>query len=217
MVYGSTCFKEQYGFDYQFTVAFMLAIVMCNHPSNSNLNPMVTLSFCLRNTKRYQLQLLWIYFKAQFIGAFSAIVLTYMINGVYRFPFGPKQYTIKNYFEIALSECMGVFILCLLVLQVVGPNTVYTTNRLSKYMYIGFMIYIGRRFAISSYTALNAWITLSRAIIGIWKDDWEGLKFYPLWIIGDILGCLLAVGFYNLVLEPCILHVRVKKLIVRER
>jgi len=87
MVYGSTCFKEQYGFDYQFSVAFMMAIVMCNHPSNSNLNPMVTLSFCLRNTKRYQLQLLWIYFKAQFIGAFSAIVLTYMMNGVYRFPF----------------------------------------------------------------------------------------------------------------------------------
>lgn len=54
MVYGSTCFKEQYGFDLQFTVAIMMTFAVCNHPSNSNLNPMVTLSFCLRNTKRYQ-------------------------------------------------------------------------------------------------------------------------------------------------------------------
>jgi len=112
-----------------------------------------------------------------------------------------------------LSECMGVFILCLLVLQVVGPNTSYTTNKLSKYMFIGFMIYVGRRYAISSYTALNAWITLSRAMIGIWKDNWQGLAYFPLWIMGDILGCLLAVMVYNMVVEPCILHTRVKKLI----
>jgi glycerol uptake facilitator-like aquaporin len=71
-------------------VAFMMGIIMCNHPSNSNLNPMVTLSFCLRNTKRYQTQLMWIYFKAQFTGAFIGIILTYMLNDVYRFPLIPQ-------------------------------------------------------------------------------------------------------------------------------
>lgn len=116
-----------------------------------------------------------------------------------------------------LSECVGVFILCFLVLQVVGPNTGYTTNRLSKFLYIAFMIYIGRRFAVTSYTALNAWITLSRAIIGIWKNDWEGLKYYLLWLIGDIIGCVIATYFYNLIAEPCIVHSRVKKMIVHER
>lgn len=90
--------------------------------------------------------------------------------------------------------------LCILVLQVVGPNTTYTTNRMSKFIYIGLMIYIGRRYAISSYTALNAWITLSRAIIGVWNNDWVGLKFYLLWVIGDILGCVLSCVFYNMIL-----------------
>lgn len=79
------------------------------------------------------------------------------------------------------------------------------------------MIYLGRRFAVSSYTALNAWITLSRAIIGVWKNDWEGLQFYLLWLIGDIIGCLLATYFYNFVAEPCIVHSRVKKMIIHER
>lgn len=54
MVYGSTCFNNSIGFDLQFTAAIMMTFAVCNHPSNSNLNPMVTLSFCLRHTKRYQ-------------------------------------------------------------------------------------------------------------------------------------------------------------------
>lgn len=90
MVYGSTCFKDVIGFDLQFTMAIMMTFAVCNHPSNSNLNPMVTLSFCLRHTKRYQIQLLYIYFKAQFTGAFLGVLTAYMLNGVYRGPLIPK-------------------------------------------------------------------------------------------------------------------------------
>ncbi len=68
----------------------MMSFAVCNHPSNSNLNPMVTLSFCLRNTKRYQPFLLWIYIKAQFIGAFLGVLTTFILNGVYRGPLVPK-------------------------------------------------------------------------------------------------------------------------------
>jgi hypothetical protein len=62
------------------------------------------------------------------------------------------------------------------------------------------IIYLGRRYALTSYTALNAWITLSRAIIGVWKDDWVGLKFFPLWAIGDVIGCVIATFFYNMIM-----------------
>lgn len=110
-----------------------------------------------------------------------------------------------------------MFILILLVLQVVGPNTIYTTKKLSRYMYIAFQVYIGRRYTPTSGTALNACITLSRAIMGIWYADWDGLKYYGLWIIGDIIGCLLATWFYNEVLEPCIVHARIKKMIRIQR
>jgi glycerol uptake facilitator-like aquaporin len=217
MVYGSTLYKDQFGFDFEFMLAFLMGIIMCNNPSNSNLNPMVTLSFCLRNTRRYQLQLMWIYFKAQFCGAFIAVVLTYLLNGVYRYPFAPIENSYYYYFQISLSECVGVFILCLTVLQIVGPNTVFTTNRLSKFLYIGLMIHLGRRFAVTSFTALNAWITLSRAIIGVWNNDWVGLKYFHFWVIGDVVGCVLSCIFYNITLEPCIIHTRVKDMIVNER
>lgn len=68
------------------------------------------------------------------------------------------------------------------------------------------MVYIGRKYAPSSGTALNAAITLSRAVLGIWYNDWEGLKYYGLWLIGDVLGCLLATYFYNYLLEPSLVY-----------
>jgi hypothetical protein len=55
---------------------------------------MVTLSFCLRNTKRYQPFLFWIYFKAQFLGAFLGVITTFILNGVYRGPLVPKVETV---------------------------------------------------------------------------------------------------------------------------
>lgn len=99
----------------------------------------------------------------------------------------------------------------MLVLQVVGPNTIYTTKKFSRYIYIALQVYIGRRYAPTSGTALNACITLSRAVIGIWYADWEGLRYFLLWLIGDIIGCLLATFFYNEILEPCIVYARIKK------
>jgi|688.fasta_scaffold674468_1 hypothetical protein len=48
--------------------------------------------------------------------------------------------------------------------------------------------------------------------MGIWYADWQGLKYYGLWLIGDIIGCLLATWLYNDVVEPCIVHARIKKM-----
>jgi glycerol uptake facilitator-like aquaporin len=103
MVYGSTCFNQTIGFDLQFTFAIMMTFAVCNHPSNSNLNPMVTLAFCLRHTKRYQLQLLPMYLKAQFIGAFLGVITANILNGVYRSPMVPHEHTTEEYVRIALS------------------------------------------------------------------------------------------------------------------
>ena len=112
---------------------------------------------------------------------------------------------------------MGVFVLIILVLQVVGPNTIYTTKKFSRYLYIAFMVYIGRKFAPTSGTALNACITISRALMGIWYADWNGLKYYGLWLIGDIVGCLLATCLYNQVVEPCIVYARIKKMVALQK
>ena len=93
MVYGSTCFKDAIGFDLQFTAAIMMTFAVCNHPSNSNLNPMVTLAFCLRHTKRYQIDMFYYYIKAQFTGAFIGVITANILNGVYRAPMVPHEHT----------------------------------------------------------------------------------------------------------------------------
>ncbi len=81
----------------------MMTFVVCNHPSNSNSNPMITLSFCLRNTKRYQAKLLWVYIKAQFLGAFLGVILAFVLNIRYRSPFVPAKHTYGEYFRIVMS------------------------------------------------------------------------------------------------------------------
>lgn len=89
-VFGTCCFKEATGINLHFTLSIIMTFVMCNHPSNSNINPCVTLSFCGRHTKRYQPSLLWLYFKAQFCGAFAAYSLAYLLNGSTRPPLEPQ-------------------------------------------------------------------------------------------------------------------------------
>lgn len=75
------------------------------------------------------------------------------------------------------------------------------------------MVYIGRKYAPTSGTALNAAITLARAVLGIYYNDWEGVRYYFLWLIGDIIGCLIATLFYNYLLEPSIVYERIKRMI----
>lgn len=70
------------------------------------------------------------------------------------------------------------------MLQIVGPNTIFLPTKLPRYIFIALAVYIARRFAPTSFTALNPMITLSRALIGIYHCDWEGLKYYPIWLIG---------------------------------
>lgn len=103
MCFGSTVHGPNIGFDLQFAMAMMMAFAFCNHPSNSNLNLMVTLSFCLRHTKRYQAPLFWVYMKAQFIGAFLGIAGTYALNGIYRYPFIPADTSYVGLVRVGLS------------------------------------------------------------------------------------------------------------------
>ena len=72
--------------------------------------------------------------------------------------------------------------------------------------------WIGFRMCPGSGFASNASLTFARAIFGIFFCNFEGLKYFVLWAIGDILGVLLAVCLYNKLLEPHIVVERLKKL-----
>ena len=54
MVYGSNTNKYLPA-TLHFVMSLMMAFVFSTIPCNANFNPAVTLAFCLRTTKRYQI------------------------------------------------------------------------------------------------------------------------------------------------------------------
>ena len=90
MVFGANSFKSYINTDFHFVVAIVMAFVMTASGSNGNLNPALTLGFCLRNSDRYPKHLFWLYFKAQVCGAFAAYFALYMLNDYYQAPLAPS-------------------------------------------------------------------------------------------------------------------------------
>ena len=93
---------------------------------------------------------------------------------------------------------MGVFILIFFVLYATGPFT-FIENDGAKYFYISVFVYIGRRFAAVSGNQINLALTISQAFVGIPECNYRGFKFLFIWLIGDALGVIVAVKFYNII------------------
>ena len=100
--------------------------------------------------------------------------------------------------------------IALTYLQLTGENTTYVTSRLEKFMLMAIFAWIGYRMCPGSGTASNASMTFARAVFGIFFCNFEGLKYFVLWAIGDVCGVLLAVVLYNNLIEPHIVAERLK-------
>lgn len=109
-----------------------------------------------------------------------------------------------------LSEAIGVFILIFFVLLATGPFT-FVESSGAKYFYIAVFVYIGRRFAVVSGNQINFALTLSQAFVGIPECDFQGFRYLFIWLIGDALGVYIGAQFYNLLLEPTISSIYIKR------
>jgi glycerol uptake facilitator-like aquaporin len=89
-IYSSTC-SQGLGVDLAYLVGAVMAIPICAKQTGANLNPAVSYSMTFKssgNTLSY-LSLLWVYVKAQIIGAVLAMIVAVNINDVYRTPLYP--------------------------------------------------------------------------------------------------------------------------------
>jgi glycerol uptake facilitator-like aquaporin len=86
-------------------------------------------------------------------------------------------------------------------LYATGPYS-FIQNNGAKYCLIAVFIYIGRKFAVMSGNQINLALTLSRAVMGFSNCDYQGFKYFGVWVIGDVLGVILATALYNYVVEP---------------
>ena len=83
-IYASTCSKQFTGVDLAFFVGIFMAIPICAKQTGANLNPAVSFSMTLKNNSTSTYNLLWIYFKAQVVGAVISMIVAMVINDVYR-------------------------------------------------------------------------------------------------------------------------------------
>ena len=91
-IYAVTCYKNSTGIDLQFFVGLIVAIPICAKQTGANLNPSVSYSMMYKMEEGKNkgiwigleyYGLLWIYIKAQVIGASVAMFLGFFINNVY--------------------------------------------------------------------------------------------------------------------------------------
>lgn len=92
-IYGSTCSKEYTGVDLAFFTGIMMAIPICAKQTGANLNPAVSLSQKLKSDSISTYNLVWLYFKAQVVGAVVSMIFAVVLNDVYRSPLAPISNT----------------------------------------------------------------------------------------------------------------------------
>ena len=94
-----------------------------------------------------------------------------------------------------------MFILIFLILYGTGPYSFISSDG-AKYFYIAVFVYIGRKFAPVSENQINVALTFSRAVVGLIKCEFTGLHYLLAWVVGDLLGVIVATFLYLKLVEP---------------
>ena len=103
---------------------------------------------------------------------------------------------------------MGVFILVLFTLLLSNPNTTFIDSELSGYISIAIFYHIARSFAPLAGLLINPAITLCLSIFYAMIGKTQSIHNCWVWLIGDMLGCVLASLFYKNLYEPIIKELR---------
>lgn len=115
---------------------------------------------------------------------------------------------VGDVFKVMANEAMGVFIFVSFTLLLSNPNTTFIENELSGYISIAIFYDIARSFAPFAGLLINPAVTLSVSAHFSIFGKWDSLKNCWVWILGDILGCIIGVLFYNHIYEPIIKEIR---------
>lgn len=101
------------------------------------------------------------------------------------------------------------------VLKISGPNTNYNSGTIDKFAIVGVFAYLCGMFCPSSSASGNLGFVFGRSLLGLFFCNMDGFKYCWLWVVGDILGCVIAVQLYNCVIEPHVLIKRHKERSIR--
>ena len=121
--YGYTCFISINEIDAQATGCLLMAILFSGPFCGANINPVITISNCLKKENKYKPRKAIWYLIAQIVGASAAISWSSFL--------GHKQLnplvidSSLDVFKIISNEAMGIFIFVLFLLLLSNPNTTF--------------------------------------------------------------------------------------------
>jgi glycerol uptake facilitator-like aquaporin len=75
-------------------------------------------------------------------------------------------------------------------------------------MSIAIFYLIARAFAHFAYSTLNPAFTLAMTIQYATKGNWTSFANCWAWFLGDLIGCIIAIYFYELIYEPIVRELR---------
>lgn len=176
---------------YGLIVAVMVAAL--GHVSGGHFNPAVTLAYLL--ARRIDPALAGVYWAAQFVGGLvAAVIVTWTVSRDAVAVGTPVLATDVNPFVGIVLEAVATFFLVLVIFGTVvdrrAPATIYP-------LAIGLSITAGV-YAIGPFTggALNPARAFGPALVG---GEWGGVAA---WLIGPLLGGLLAWAVHEYVIAP---------------
>jgi glycerol uptake facilitator-like aquaporin len=183
-----------------------MAICFSGSLCGANLNPVITISNCLKKESKYKKKLLLCYIPAQILGAFAGLAWAEFLGHKVM-----KELEINGgdeIFKIMANETMGIFILVLFTLLLSNPNTTFIESELSGYISIAIFYHIARSFAPIAGVLINPAVTISISIQYAIAGKFASLSNCWVWLLGDIFGCIIAVLFYTNIYEPIIKEIR---------
>ena len=119
--FGYLCAITCVGNDMQAAGMLLVSIGVCGSLCGANINPVITLSNCLKKESKYKPKMMLCYLPAQLLGAFAAIAISDVLGHQKM-----EELTLDGgIFRILANEVMGVFILVLFTLLLSNPNTTF--------------------------------------------------------------------------------------------
>jgi glycerol uptake facilitator-like aquaporin len=143
---------------------------------------------------------MWTYFKAEVVPAFIAFNIAFYTRGYFYPP--PIPVNDWDSYRIILGELIGTFMLSFFLQRVCNSQTTFTTSDIETYSFVVVFVYVARRFAVTSGNSINPVATLAAACAAVVQCAFGPLRYFYLFVIGDLLGSIAGSLFYNCLYEP---------------
>nr|CDS30671.2 Aquaporin [Hymenolepis microstoma] len=186
------------------------AAVWLTYPiSGSNLNPLITLAFCL--TRRIPFRYLFIYWTGQFAGAGLSMGIAHFVSPLSKvidtMGMTLPQHGISD-FSVMVIECIFTFLLIIIICSGTDElrDYLWTTGDGSTLAFAYALAYMINHMALANITGcgINPFRSIVPSILhGKLNHVWP-------YVIGPVLGSFLASIFYEVVLSDDACWIRTK-------